>query len=102
MRRFPFGEVFREVVSVLFKLVLLLLFCFIEESLLSLSILLILCRLEEGWWCKESSWRRRNASSSHFFIILDIGDVFRHQSLLDLALKLGPLMFVCFYVNEVV
>ena len=35
-------------------------------------------------------------------VILDVGDVFRHQSLHDLALKLGPLMLVCFLVNEVV
>ena len=46
-------------------------------------ILHILCRLEEGWRREESRWQRwNNAPSSHFFVILDIGDVFRHQSLL--------------------
>jgi hypothetical protein len=38
VRRYPFGEVFCEVVSLLFKLFLLLLSCFIEEFLLPLSL----------------------------------------------------------------
>ncbi len=103
MRRYPFGEVFCKIVSVFFILVLFLLSCFVKEFLLSLSFLLVLCRLEEGWWCKESDRRRRNASSCHLVVIPDIGDVFRHQSLLDLALKLGPMMLFClFLVSEVI
>ena len=102
MRRYALGKVSRKVVPVFFILVFFLLSCFIEEFLLPLSFLLVLCRLKECWWCKKSGRRWRNGSSGHFFVILDVGDVFRHQSLLDLALELGPLMLVRFLVSEFV
>ena len=58
----------------------------------------LLCK--KAIFIRLNLWKR-HASSCNFFFVVDIQNVLGHETLLDLALELRPMMLVGSFVNEV-